>query len=206
MRHRTRRCLHRSRSQKRRDPFLRPWPAGWPRPSLSRRVWESLSLPRLAPPRLILRAFREVLARRIFGERFILAALVECLLGNTLTEGFALCAAAAIRFVLGIVGTFAESFVFRAAPKRNARLRGLGSFSLGGRLCRLASRCRYVYKTLRRQRGSSARRRRACLGAVSAGRRHSLRCGNFSEPSQVLQLPPGVETRLWRHYISFGPL
>src|SRR5277367_5624660 len=71
----------------------------------------------LAPPLFILRIFCERLARGILAEGLVARALAERFLLRRTAEGFFLRRAAVGGFVLGILGTLAESFVFRAAAK-----------------------------------------------------------------------------------------
>src|SRR5271156_7083626 len=73
-----------------------------------------------APPLFILRIFCEGLALGIFAEGLVARALAERFFLRRAGEGLFFGRAAVGRFVLGILRTLAESFVFRAAAKRHA--------------------------------------------------------------------------------------
>ena len=79
-------------------------------------VWDSS-----APPLFILRIFCERLALGIFAEGLVARALAERFLLRILAKGFPFGRAAVRRFVLRVLRTLAESFVFGAAAEGNAR-------------------------------------------------------------------------------------
>src|SRR5277367_2223041 len=74
-----------------------------------------------APPLFILRIFGERLALGIFAERLLARAFAERFLLWIAGERFFLGRAGVGWFVLGILRTLAESFVFGAAAEGNAR-------------------------------------------------------------------------------------